>query len=398
MKSYVYLALLTLNGIFVSLESDSKIIKYVCVLLLMIFLLKKNILSIQKNYIKINWALYLFSFAILLSSFNMIFLDLPLDFHRVSPLSGVLFVLCVIDMFWLLEYLSITNKIYPFCRSLYKLMCIYIIVNDIVLLKQMPAISGMSSSSIHYIVGNKFEVVYLHYFFTALYYFLNCTNQNTFLQKRCIYTLHILLCMVISVFVECTTGLLGALTLGVSILLYHKISFLFKPQILISILLLIGSFFFLYEEILAIPFVQYIVVDILNEDLTLTGRTIIYEKMMDLLYMEPWLGYGNGTATFFTTYHINDALTNTQNGLLNDFIEWGFVGVSCFLLLIYIAFKNRFTSIDYKNPFICLLFTYIILSCIEITLGLRFLVVLPFCLLTQQSLKKIITHRKQTTY
>ena len=32
------------------------------------------------------------------------------------------------------------------------------------------------------------------------------------------------------------------------------------------------------------------------------------------------------------------------------------------------------------NPFICLIYTYIVLSSIEITLGLRFLAVLPMCM------------------
>ena len=62
-------------------------------------------------------------------------------------------------------------------------------------------------------------------------------------------------------------------------------------------MLLFGAFFLLYETILAIPSVQYLIVDILNEDLTLTGRTYIYTRMLDLMDTQPWFGYGNGTAT-----------------------------------------------------------------------------------------------------
>lgn len=81
-----------------------------------------------------------------------------------------------------------------------------------------------------------------------------------------------------------------------------------------------------YEVVLDISFVQYLIEDILHEDLTLTGRTVIYAKMLDLIEEQPWFGYGNGTASFFTWYYMS--MPNTQNGLLNDYIDWGMVGVS----------------------------------------------------------------------
>ena len=119
------------------------------------------------------------------------------------------------------------------------------------------------------------------------------------------------------------------------------------------------------------------IVDILNEDLTLTGRTYIYTRMLDLMDTQPWFGYGNGTATFFTTYYIHEKLTNTQNGLLNDYIDWGLIGVICLIILTYSVLRSASSRI---NPFICLIYTYIVLSSIEITLGLRFLAVLPMCM------------------
>ena len=57
-------------------------------------------------------------------------------------------------------------------------------------------------------------------------------------------------------------------------------------------MLLFGAIFLLYETILAIPSVQYLIVDILNEDLTLTGRTYIYTRMLDLMDTQPCLVMG----------------------------------------------------------------------------------------------------------
>lgn len=131
-----------------------------------------------------------------------------------------------------------------------------------------------------------------------------------------------------------------------------------------------------------ISFVQYLIEDILHEDLTLTGRTVIYAKMLDLIEEQPWFGYGNGTASFFTWYYMS--MPNTQNGLLNDYIDWGMVGVSFFVFLFYFVVKYIGCNISHKNPFLCLLYTYIVLSSIEITLGLSFLAILPLSLFSDR--------------
>ena len=189
--------------------------------------------------------------------------------------------------------------------------------------------------------------------------------------------MHLVLTLFIAIGVECSTGVLGVVLLAVFLFLYKKIRFIFRPFFAIILMSLFGAFFLLYETILAIPSVQYLIVDLLNEDLTLTGRTYIYTRMLDLMDTQPWFGYGNGTATFFTTYYIHEKLTNTQNGLLNDYIDWGIIGVICLIILTYSVLRSASSRI---NPFICLIYTYIVLSSIEITLGLRFLAVLPMCM------------------
>lgn len=309
----------------------------------------------------------------------MLFIHMPLDFHTVSPFSGVLLVLCVIDIFFLLEYLHATNKIKVFCKLLYKVTLIYLIVNDVLLLGQIPSVSGRESIEIFYFIGNKFEVSYMHLFFAVLYFQVKCNEKNMRSKFYYIYIMHLLLAMLISSLVECSTGILGSLILFIWLLIYRSLPFLFKPVITISLVLIFGTFFIYYEAFLTIPFVQYVIVDILGEDLTLTGRTYIYIKMIDLLNDQPWLGYGNGTASFFTQYYVHENLANTQNGLLNDFIEWGIIGVITMLLLLVSCIKNYKYENQQPSPFTCLVYTYIVLSCIEITLGLRFLAILPFC-------------------
>lgn len=376
MKSLIYPVLLLFHAVFISLGNDSKMIKYVCVILLIIYLFKQKRFILQHKYQAVNRASLLFGGAVLLSSLHMLTIHFPPGFTAVSPLSGVLLVLCVACSFFMMEYVNEKNLHQPFFTLMYRFALGYLLVNDLFLLVQMPSVSGMESSAIIYLIGNKFEVTYMHLFFSALYYQTFCTGVKVFLRQYLILTVHLALTMIIAIWVECSTGVLGVILFAAFLFIYKKVRFIFRPFFAIALMLMFGAFFLFYEAILAIPSVQYLIVDILNEDLTLTGRTYIYASMLDLMDAQPWLGYGNGTATFFTTYYINEKLTNTQNGLLNDYIDWGIIGVICLLILTYSVLRNTDSKV---NPFVCLVYTYIVLSSIEITLGLRFLAVLPMC-------------------
>ena len=351
MKSLFYPVLLLFHAVFISLGNDSKMIKYICVVLLMVYLFHKKRFILQRKYRTVNQALLLFGGTVLFSSIHMLTIHFPPGFKEVSPLSGVLLVLCVACSFFMMEYVNEKNLHQSFFILMYRFTLGYLLVNDLLLLAQMPSVSGMESSTIIYLIGNKFEVTYMHLFFSALYYQVFCTGMKVYLRQYIILVMHLVLTLFIAIGVECSTGVLGVVLLAV--------------------------FLFLYKTILAIPSVQYLIVDILNEDLTLTGRTYIYTRMLDLMDTQPWFGYGNGTATFFTTYYIHEKLTNTQNGLLNDYIDWGIIGVICLIILTYSVLRSASSRI---NPFICLIYTYIVLSSIEITLGLRFLAVLPMCM------------------
>ena len=140
---------------------------------------------------------------------------------------------------------------------MYRFTLGYLLVNDLLLLAQMPSVSGMESSTIIYLIGNKFEVTYMHLFFSALYYQVFCTGMKVYLRQYIILVMHLVLTLFIAIGVECSTGVLGVVLLAVFLFLYKKIRFIFRPFFAIILMLLFGAFFLLYETILAIPSVQY---------------------------------------------------------------------------------------------------------------------------------------------
>lgn len=379
MKSILYPTLLIFHSVFISLGNDSKFIKYICIVLLSFYLFGKRKLFLNKKYYKINTALCIFCISVLASSINQLFINLPRDFNAVSPFSGVLLVMCILCTFFFMEYLNEKHKIDEFYILLYNILFLYLLLNDVLLLQQIPAVSGLESPYVVYLLGNKFVVAYLHIFLAVLYYQKLLQNQQCKNKgKIFLFYFHLLVAFIISYLVECSTAIIGIFVLFVFKTFYKKLYFLFSPLGAILLVICFSSFFLFYEYILSLPIVQTFIVDILHEDLTLTGRTFIYANMLDIMQDEPWLGYGNGSASIFTNYYIN--MPNTQNGLLNDYIDWGIIGCICFLFLISVVIKQSDKTSKKINPFVCLIYMYIVLSSIEITLGLLFLSILPFCI------------------
>lgn len=120
---------------------------------------------LQRKYRTVNQALLLFGGTVLFSSIHMLTIHFPPGFKEVSPLSGVLLVLCVACSFFMMEYVNEKNLHQSFFILMYRFTLGYLLVNDLLLLAQMPSVSGMESSTIIYLIGNKFEVTYMHLFF-----------------------------------------------------------------------------------------------------------------------------------------------------------------------------------------------------------------------------------------
>ena len=88
--------------------------------------------------------------------------------------------------------------------------------------------------------------------------------MKVYLRQYIILVMHLVLTLFIAIGVECSTGVLGVVLLAVFLFLYKKIRFIFRPFFAIILMLLFGAFFLLYETILAIPSVQYLIVDIIS--------------------------------------------------------------------------------------------------------------------------------------
>ncbi len=112
------------------------------------------------------------------------------------------------------------------------------------------------------------------------------------------------------------------------------------------------------------------IAEFLNKDITLTGRTEIWQFVVEVLQRKPWLGYGydafwsqglDGDAAYIWRAFMWET-PHAHNGFLDIWLQLGFVGVSLLVLglyyhLLHSVIQLRYTSgSEYLWPVLLLVF------------------------------------------
>lgn len=230
----------------------------------------------------------------------------------------------------------------------------------------------------NYLIGNKFSVSYAAFMSVI---FVDSFRKNFDLKGLKLKAYYFLL-LLFSIFVcystDCNTGIICCV-------LYFILNSLNKEKLksgksalsiaIISSMLLL----FFRNYILDLPVIKHLVVDVLNRNLTLSGRTRIYDSMFQIIFKKPLLGYGYNNS-YSILYPLIQA-PNTQNALVEWWFNSGVIGLGLLLYTIYICFenmkknKNNIINID---SFAIGMYVFLILGSIEITIGTAFFVLLLF--------------------
>lgn len=347
--------------------------KYAVIVIIGCFLIFKLKIILNKRFFKINIILLFYVFLVLLSSYiNKQYIS-----SRDTFLAAVIFSAIILEIFFLFEYFTIKSKTNKLINILYYLTLFYVAITDMVLIikPNLYIEKGM-----YYLIGNKFVVAYLHLQLIALYLQKGKLN-NCIVRKNKLNIIFLcILTLFISLKIECSTGIVGLLIM-ILLISSRKINqkILKKPLLVIFILIVATLFLFLFSSILDNKLVSYFIVDVLQEDITLTGRMTIYQKINEVLSDHLWLGYGYGSS-FEIMMNFMRA-PNTQNGLLECILEQGIGATILFISLIYLVFKNTKNSKE-NIPSVIMIYIYILLSSVEITLGISFLTWIAIVLVT----------------
>ena len=124
------------------------------------------------------------------------------------------------------------------------------------------------------------------------------------------------------------------------------------------------------ELILNIGFIKIIVNDFFQKTYTVTGRLEIYSVyLVKVILGNFWVGYGYSN-TFMK--NLTDLYSNAQNGLLEVFVSFGFLGVIALLATVAYCYKQ---SVKDTNTFFLSIVVYgmIIAAIFEVSLNWFFL-------------------------
>lgn len=341
--------------------------KYFTILVIGIFLLLKY--KIDGKYFEINMVLFAYCGMMLVSSF----INRDIIASRDVFLSTIVQTALFIESFLLFEYFAEKDKTHYIIETFYKLLLIYVILTDVIMIVKPDLFSTFGG---YYLIGNKFRVAYIHLQLIVFYLQkIKLKKSAMGVKEFIILIIFCILTLIICIRVESSTGIIGLIILACFLLLsksrYKSIK---SPKTVIFTIILSSVVLVFFSNIfLDNKYVAYFIEDVLKEDMTLTGRTEIYKRLPEVLSGHWFLGYGYGSS-YEVMYSFMRA-PNTQNGLFECILEQGVVATFLLLVLIYKVFSyNRKNT--FNLPVIIMIYIYGILSSVEITLNLPFMVFL----------------------
>ena len=366
-KPIVFLILL-FHASFINLPyiNGYGIYKYVILLIVGAFLLIKFQTFRKHEYKAINKWLLLYSIMILVSSY----INRNSAQERKVFLVAIIFVVTILEIYYLFEYFIILNRTQELINTLFYLLLFYCILTDFVMII-FPTL--YIEKEMYYLTGNKFEISYLHLQLLVMYLQKEKYKRQwlKFGKRDFGFLILVAVSFFASINVKCTTGTIGVVLL---VIFYYcmvqKDRTLKKPVVFLVTLCISVSIFMLFSGIVQFEPIRYLIEDVFHRDITLTGRLIIYSSIGKVLSGHILLGYGMGSSFEIVMKMIG--APNTQNGVLEIILQQGIISLILLIVLVWKVFHyiSKKRGINYAW---IMLYIYIVFASIEITLDVSFI-------------------------
>lgn len=297
----------------------------------------------------------------------------------VSPVRNtVRLIFYLIELFALAIILAEKRMSMKMINCLYFYMAILIVMTDFLLLTGVVRFNPGKHES--YLVGSKFTVAYLHMNLLVIWVMRRQRMRQSLRLPIWRIVVLALLMLLISIRVDCMTGVVGCVALAALFMLMEtpksiKLMRFSSPVILL--LFFVGSVLasFIAEEIVSIPFVSYLIEDVLGRDSSLTGRLNIYLQYAERIHGHWMTGYGFGNANAVAVALFR--YENTQNAILQWVIQVG-IPATCVLLFLMLRIFHQASFVNSKKlmeimPLIVLVYLYVILGTVETTFSMSYI-------------------------
>ena len=342
-----------------------QMIKYILLFFIGVFVFLKYGFVLKKKNTMLNILIVFYTLWVIFSSYMKLGVV-----ERNTFTAAIMYGLTLLVSIMYFEIQFEKNNDYRTLKIIAIFLGVYVAVSDVLILLN----GGIGTFDDLYFVGNKFLVSYDNLIFICfawyLIFFKNKKINLIFFEILAVFS------AIISSMTQCSTGVVGSVCLMIMLLGKRRIKrFIQNPKVIIALFVICFLFVFWCPFLLALEPVKWLIVDVLGEDLTLTSRTNIFLNLPRIVKQSPLFGYGYGSTAEIMRFYTG--CTDTQNGLWEIIVSNGIIGgilytVICFYLLYS---RNNIKS-ENTYPFICYSIIMIILSSIEITYGILFIVVL----------------------
>jgi len=194
------------------------------------------------------------------------------------------------------------------------------------------------------------------------FYFLAHLNK----KRQLFFWFFCFLSVVLTYLAESATAFVSVLFIFATAQGLQRLSLKSKRSVLVILLFLISVIFLLFLFLL--NFNTFLAVN--DKDVTLSGRTILWDTLKTFIQEKPWLGYGYGS--FFSgeareadlLWQVHDWLpVHSHNGYIQLWINLGLIGLLIFTFgYISCLFNSLFKYLVSKDPKMLWVFLFLIYS------------------------------------
>ncbi len=272
----------------------------------------------------------------------------------------------------------INTNLEKFLKALTALVSVYIILNFLTILFVPHGFIGDGTLHDFYFLG--YDNASVHTIVLGLVVVM--ISSHYFHKKLTPFALIMIGIGALSYYLVWAASCLVSVSLLVFYVIFVYKRQFFKKFLNFKVLFGFAILFFLVIVILRWQDIfSWFIVDVLHRDLTLTGRTYIWDRCMTQIGNHPILGLGvQAEAVRLSTLGIYHA----HSGLLNVLLEGGIIGFVAFLNIFRVATKSLTTKENKVNEFsaICTfaLFIYFISTLVDVIVdSYLFYILLNIC-------------------
>lgn len=300
---------------------------------------------------------------------------------KVNLLSSIVSLLLIMEVFLVFQIAGTKKEFIEIIKASFgALILLWLPTTISVFLSGHNDFGGNS----HYFIGNKFNVLYYYIFILCLMGILYRKHSCEKVKFKYIFWITYIFSIFMSIYIVCVTASLMLIFVLICILLFELRRKSIRKKHIITIYNLLSSKIFFIncivfsglillfiDELVSNEFVSNIL-DLLNKSDTMNSRLKIYTYLNEIITEKLWFGYGYNSVIVANTIG-----GNAQNGVMHIIVQFGIMGIVCFLLVCWSSFFNKAKISKFESRWIMYwIYAFVIASVIEIVYGQYFIILL----------------------